>query len=47
MLAMVVKDNAGCQDASGVWATIASMLAPTGGRCIRRIVAFHLWPNDG
>ncbi len=30
MLAMVVNDNAGCLDANVVWATIASMLAPTG-----------------
>ncbi len=27
---MVVNDNAGYLDARGVWATIASMLAPTG-----------------
>ncbi len=32
MLAMVVNDNAGCLNARGDWATIASMLAPTGGR---------------
>ena len=31
MLAMVVNDNAGCLIARVVWATIASMLAPTGG----------------
>jgi len=30
MLAMVVNDNAGCLDARGAWATIASVLAPTG-----------------
>ncbi len=29
MLAMVVNDDAGCLDASGVWTAIASMLAPT------------------
>ena len=28
-VAMVVNDNVGCLDARGVWATIASMLAPT------------------
>ncbi len=27
---MVVNDNAGYLDARGVWATIASKLAPTG-----------------
>ncbi len=27
---MVVNDDAGCLEARGVWATIASMLAPTG-----------------
>ncbi len=27
---MVVNDNAGYLDASGVWTTIASVLAPTG-----------------
>ena len=32
MLAMVVNDNAGYLDACGVWATIASLLAPTGGQ---------------
>ncbi len=31
MLAMVVNDDAGCLDARGDWACIASMLAPTGG----------------
>ena len=31
MLAMVANDNAGCLNARGVWASIASMLAPTGG----------------
>ncbi len=31
MLAMVVNDCAGCLTLNGVWATIASMLAPTGG----------------
>ncbi len=30
MLAMDVNDNVGCLIPSGVWATIASMLAPTG-----------------
>ncbi len=30
MLAMVVNDNAGRLNARVVWATIASMLAPTG-----------------
>ncbi len=28
---MVVNDDAGCLDARGGWATIASKLAPTGG----------------
>ena len=32
MLAMVVNDDVGCLNARGVWATIASMLAPTGCR---------------
>ena len=32
MLAMVVNDDVGCLIARGVWATIASKLAPTGGR---------------
>ena len=30
MLAMVVNDDAGCLNARGVWASIASMLAPAG-----------------
>jgi hypothetical protein len=30
MLAMVVNDDACCLMARGVWASIASMLAPTG-----------------
>jgi hypothetical protein len=30
MLAMVVNDDVGCLDVSGVWALFASMLAPTG-----------------
>ena len=30
MLAMVVNDKAGCLDARGAWAGIASVLAPTG-----------------
>jgi hypothetical protein len=30
MLAMVVNDDEGCLDASGVAESIASMLAPTG-----------------
>ncbi len=30
MLAMVVNEDAGCLDARGAWASIASMLAPTG-----------------
>ena len=30
MLAMVVNDNADCLAHSGAWASIASMLAPTG-----------------
>ncbi|VVP92354.1 hypothetical protein PS918_03363 [Pseudomonas fluorescens] len=29
MLAMVVNDDAGCLNERGVWAFIASMLAPT------------------
>ncbi len=31
MLAMAANDNAGGLDARGVWTSIASMLAPTGG----------------
>jgi len=29
-VAMVVNDDAGCLNASGAWASIASKLAPTG-----------------
>ena len=42
MLAMVVNDDEGCLDARGVWATIASMLAPTGDGAVELIdLAFH------
>jgi len=33
MLAMDVNENAGCLTPRGAYASIASMLAPTGGRC--------------
>ena len=40
MLAMEVNDYAGRLDASGAWASIASVLAPTGGRVMLRYCQF-------
>ncbi len=37
---MVVNDDAGCLEARGVWATIASKLAPTGDRAPLLILIF-------
>jgi len=45
MLAMVVNDDVGCLNARGVWATIASMLAPTVVVVGMQMCAWHqtLW----
>ncbi len=49
MLAMVVNDDVGCLNARGVWATIASMLAPTVVVVGMQMGAWHqtLWGGGG